>query len=55
MNSVKKVAYALTLTASVVAPVMSATAFAATAASEQQATSNLVKQLSGMQSLSANF
>ena len=55
MISVKKVAYALTLSASVVAPVMSATAFAATAASEQQATSNLVKQLSGMQSLSANF
>ncbi|VTX89300.1 outer membrane lipoprotein chaperone LolA [Acinetobacter ursingii] len=55
MISVKKVAYALTLSASVVAPVMSVTAFAATAASEQQATSNLVKQLSGMQSLSANF
>ncbi|WP_130803282.1 outer membrane lipoprotein chaperone LolA [Acinetobacter ihumii] len=55
MNSVKKVAYALTLTASVIAPVISASAFAVTPASEQQATSNLVKQLSGMQSLSANF
>ena len=34
---------------------MSTTVFAATPASEQQATSNLVKQLTGIQSLSANF
>lgn len=55
MISVKKAAYALTFLATVIAPVLSVNTFAATAASEQQATSNLVKQLSGMRSLSANF
>lgn len=38
------------------APVISTTVFAApVAASEQQATANLVKQLSNIKSLSANF
>ncbi|EPF79908.1 outer membrane lipoprotein chaperone LolA [Acinetobacter rudis] len=37
------------------APVMSSVAFAATAASEQQATQNLVRQLTGVKSFTANF
>ena len=44
-----------TISATILAPVMSTTVFAATAASEQQATANLVKQLSGLRSFTANF
>lgn len=36
-------------------PVMSSVAYAATAASEQQATQNLVRQLTGVKSFTANF
>lgn len=46
---------AVAVSAALLAPVMSTTVFAATAASEQQATANLVKQLSGVKSFTANF
>lgn len=46
---------AVVISATVLAPVMSTTVFAATAASEQQATANLIQQLNGIKSLSANF
>ena len=56
MNMLRKTMCAMTLGAASLAPMMSTTVFAApVAASEQQATANLVKQLSGIQSLSANF
>lgn len=52
----RKTLCAMTLGAATLAPVVSTTVFAApVAASEQQATNNLVKQLSNMRSLSANF
>ena len=52
----RKTLCAMTLGAATLAPVISTTVFAApVAASEQQATNNLVKQLSNIRSLSANF
>ena len=52
----RKTLCAMTFGAATLAPVISTTVFAApVAASEQQATNNLVKQLSNMRSLSANF
>ena len=56
MNMLRKTMCAITLSASVLAPVMSTTAFAApVAAPEQQAIGNLVNQLSGLQRLTADF
>ena len=56
MNFVKKMAYAATIGAMTLAPVVSTQLSAApTAASAQQATSSLVKQLSGLQRLTADF
>lgn len=55
MTMLRKTVCAIAMSAATLAPVMSTTVFAATPASEQQATSNLVKQLSGVQSLSASF
>lgn len=56
MKMLRKTLGALTLGVATLAPVLSTTVFAApVAASEQQATANLVKQLSYIQSLSANF
>ena len=52
----RKTLCAMTLGVATLAPVISTTVFAApVAASEQQATANLVKQLSNIKSLSANF
>lgn len=52
----RKTLCAMTLAATTLAPVISTNVFAApVAASEQQATTNLVKQLSAVQGLSANF
>lgn len=56
MKMLRKTLCAMTLGAATLAPLMSTTVFAApVAASEQQATANLVKQLGGIHSLSANF
>ena len=56
MNMLRKTMGAVAMSAALLAPVMmSTTVFAATAASEQQATANLVKQLSGVKSFTANF
>lgn len=55
MNMLRKTVCAITIGAATLAPVMSTTVFAATAATEQQATANLVKQLSNIRSLTANF
>ena len=56
MNFVKKIAYAATLSAITHAPVVGSQVFAApVAASAQQATSSLVKQLAGLQRLTADF
>lgn len=55
MNILRKTVCAITIGAATLAPVMSTTVFAATAATEQQATANLVKQLSNIRSLTANF
>ena len=56
MNFVKKIAYAATLRAITLAPVVGSQVFAApVAASAQQATSSLVKQLAGLQRLTADF
>ncbi len=55
MNMLRKTMGAVAVGAALLAPVMSTTVFAATAASEQQATANLVKQLSGVKSFTANF
>lgn len=56
MKMLRKTLCAMTLGAATLAPVISTTVFAApVAASEQQATNNLVKQLSNIRSLSANF
>lgn len=56
MKMLRKTLCAMTLGVATFAPVISTTVFAApVAASEQQATANLVKQLSNIKSLSANF
>jgi outer membrane lipoprotein carrier protein len=56
MNFVKKMAYAATLSAITLAPVVSSQVFAApVAASAQQATNSLVQQLSGLQRFTADF
>lgn len=56
MNMLRKTVCAMTIGVAVLAPIMSTTVFAApVAASEQQATANLVKQLTDIRSLSANF
>ena len=55
MSMLRKTVCAITIGAATLAPVMSTTVFAATAATEQQATANLVKQLSNIRSLTANF
>lgn len=55
MNMLRKTVGVMVVSAAMVAPVISSSAFAVTPASEQQATQNLIKQLSGIQSLTANF
>lgn len=56
MKMLRKTICAMALGVATLAPVMSTTVFAApVAASEQQATANLVKQLSGIKSFTANF
>ena len=56
MKMLRKTLCAMTLGVATLAPVISTTVFAApVAASEQQATANLVKHLSNIKSLSANF
>ena len=56
MNMLRKTMCAVALGATTLAPIMSTTVFAApVAASEQQATANLVKQLNGIKSFTANF
>ncbi len=56
MNFVKKMAYAATLSAITLAPVVSSQVFAApVAASAQQATNSLVQQLSSLQRFTADF
>ncbi|MHA3053994.1 outer membrane lipoprotein chaperone LolA [Acinetobacter sp. ANC 4633] len=56
MNMLRKTFCAVVLGAVTLAPVVSTTVFAApVAASEQQATQNLVRQLTGLHSLSASF
>ncbi|MFT4019945.1 MAG: outer membrane lipoprotein chaperone LolA [Acinetobacter sp.] len=55
MKMLRKTICAATLGVAILSPVVSTTVFAATAATEQQATQNLVKQLTGLQSLTATF
>lgn len=56
MKMLGKTLCALTMSLAVCAPMLSTSVFAAsTAATEQQATNNLMQQLSGVQSLTANF
>ena len=56
MNFVKKIAYAATLSAITLGPVVGSQVVAApVAASAQQATSSLVQQLAGLQRLTADF
>lgn len=56
MNTLRKTMGAVAVSAVMLAPVVSTNVLAApTAASEQQATANLVKHLNGIKSLSANF
>ena len=55
MNMLRKTMGAVAISATMFAPVMSTTVFAASAASEQQATANLVRQLSGVKSFTADF
>ena len=55
MNMLTKTLSVTVLGTALLAPVMSSVAFAATAASEQQATQNLVRQLTGVKSFTANF
>jgi len=55
MKMLRKTVCAMTLGVVMFAPAMSTTVFAATAASEQQATAGLIKQLNGIRSLSATF
>ncbi len=55
MNTLFKTLSVSVLGTAMLMPAMSSTVFAATAASEQQATKNLVSQLSNIKSLSAQF
>ena len=55
MNMLRKSMSAAAISAIMLAPVVSTNVLAATAATEQQATANLVKQLNGVKSLTANF
>ena len=55
MNMLRKTMGAMVVGATLLAPVMSTNVFAAGAASEQQATAHLVKQLGSIKSLTANF
>ena len=55
MKMLRKTMGAVAISATMLAPVMSTTVFAASAASEQQATANLVRQLSGVKSFTADF
>lgn len=56
MNILAKTVCAMMIGASALVPIMSTSAFAApTAASEQTATNSLIRQLSAIQSLTANF
>jgi outer membrane lipoprotein carrier protein len=55
MNMLRKTICAVSIGAATLAPMMSTTVFAATAASEQQATAGLVKQLNSLNTISANF
>ena len=55
MNKLRKTMGAVAMSVAVLAPVMSTNVFAATAAPEQQATASLIKQLSSIKSLTANF
>lgn len=55
MNKLLKTLSVSVLGAAMLSPIMSTVVFAATASSEQQATNNLVKQLTNIKSLSANF
>ena len=55
MTMLRKTLGAVAISATMLAPVMSTTVFAATAASEQQATNNLVKQLANIKSFTADF
>lgn len=56
MNTLRKTMSAVAISAMMLAPVVSTNVLAApTAATEQQATANLVKQLNGVKSLTANF
>lgn len=56
MTMLRKTIGAITMSAAMMAPVASTQVFAApVAASEQQATANLVRQLNGIKSLTANF
>ncbi|NHC04319.1 outer membrane lipoprotein chaperone LolA [Acinetobacter sp. 187] len=55
MNMLRKTMSAVVVSATLLAPIISTPVWAATAASEQQATANLIQQLNGIKSLSANF
>lgn len=55
MKMLAKTLSVAVLGTALLAPVMSSVAFAATAASEQIATQNLVRQLTGVKSFTANF
>ena len=55
MNMLRKTICAAAIGAATLTPMISTSVFAATAASEQQATASLVKQLSSLQSITANF
>ena len=55
MNMLRKTMGAVAMSAALLAPAISTTVFAAPAASEQQATANLVRQLSSVKSFTANF
>ena len=55
MNMLRKTVGAVAMSAAMLAPMMSTQVFAAGAASEQQATAQLIKQLGDIKSLTANF
>ena len=55
MNMLRKTVGAVVISAAVFAPIMSTHVFAAGAASEQQATAQLIKQLGDIKSLTANI
>lgn len=56
MNTLRKTVCAITIGAAALAPLMSTTVFAApVAASEQKATDSLIRQLSSIKSITANF